>query len=139
MTQPNIEDICEQLIYDFRGILTWRWDDWVSTFLADFNTDIDFKVRGILEKHLLFLWDTLNIHNAPQGVQDVYTHLGKLRPTQFLFSSDPSNAVFVFCAWWPWDNGSKISLRFAPYNKSLSKQKENKLKGRLMALAGIKM
>jgi hypothetical protein len=137
MTQTDNETICEQLLYDFRGILKWKWDDWVSTFLADFGTEKEFEVRNILERHLPVLWDVSNIHTAPQGVQEVYKHLGKLRPTQFLFTSDPSDDLFVFCAWWPWDNGKKISLRFAPYNESLSKSEEDKLMGQLLDLADL--
>ncbi len=103
MNQSENETICEQLLYDFRGLLTWEWDDWVGTFLANFNTTKEFNIRVILEKHLPMLWDVSNIQTAPHEIQEVYNHLGKLRPTQFLFSSDPSDEVFVYCAWWPWD------------------------------------
>jgi len=60
MNQSENETICEQLLYDFRGLLTWEWDDWVGTFLANFNTAKGFKMRAILEKHLPMLWDVSN-------------------------------------------------------------------------------
>ena len=136
MNQFANETICEQLFYDFRGILTWKWDDWVGTFLAEFNIDKESDVRTILEKHLPVLWDSSSINKAPKVVQELDEHLGGLRPTQYLFCSDPSDEVFVFCAWWPWGNGSTVSLRVALYNKSISKLEEDILKRQLMVLAG---
>jgi len=137
MNQIDNETICEQLFNDFRGLLTWKWDDQARTFLTDFDTEKELNIRTVVEKHLPNLWDISNIHRASPGVQEVYKNLGKLRPTQFLFSSDLIGEDFVFCAWWPWDNGQKISLRLAPYNKNLTKAKKDKLIGQLMAIAEL--
>lgn len=111
LNQSDIELICKQLFDEFQGILSWKWDDWIGTFLAEFSTDREKKIRTILGKHLPISWDSSTIKKAPQIVQALDEHLGGLRPTQFLFSSNPSNKVFVFCAWWPWGNGLNISLR----------------------------
>ncbi len=137
MNQFENESICEQLFYDFRGLLTWMWDHRAGTFWADISTVKEFSARTIVEKHLHNLWDISNIHIAPQVIQEVYKHLGKLRPTQFLFCSDPANEDFVFCAWWPWDNGQNISLRLAPFYKNLAKVEKDIRMGRLMALAEL--
>jgi len=137
MNQLENETICEKLLNDLAGVMAWKWDDGVETLLAEFNTDKEFKIRTIIEKYLPILWDVSNIHNAPQGIQEVYKHLGKLRPTQLLFSSDPISEDFVFCAWWPWDNGQKVSLRIAPFNKRLAKAEKDKLMARLAVLAGL--
>jgi hypothetical protein len=137
MSQLDNEKICEQLFFDFRGMLTWQWDDWVGTFLAEFSNDQESDVRAVLEKHLPISWDSSNINKAPKVVLQLDDYLGGIRPTQYLFSSDPSDEAFVFCAWWPWGNGNAISLRIAPYNKILSKSAEEELKQRLMVLAGL--
>ena len=137
MRQMKSEAICEQLLYDFDGLLSWQWDDWTETFLADFDTENEFLTRAIVEKHLPNLWDISNIHLAPREIQEVYNHLGRLRRTQFLFSSDALDKDFVFCAWWPWDNGQKISLRFAPFNKKRTNAEKDKLMRRLMVLAAL--
>ncbi len=137
MSQLDNKTICEQLLYDFRGVLTWKWDDWVGTFLAEFDIDQESDVRSVLEKHLPIAWDSSNINKAPKAVLQLDDYLGGIRPTQYLFSSDPFDEAFVFCAWWPWGNGSTISLRIAPYNQNLSKSEEEELKQQLMVLAGI--
>jgi len=137
MSQLDNETIFEQLLHDFHGVLTWKWDDWVGSFLAEFNIDQESKVRPVLQKHLPISWDSSNINQAPKVVLQLDDYLGGIRPTQYLFSSDPSDEAFVFCAWWPWGNGSSISLRIAPYNRNLSKSEDVELKQRLMVLAGI--
>ena len=137
LNQSNNETICKQLFDEFRGILSWKWDDWIGTFLAELDTAKEKTVRTILEKHLPIYWDNSNINTAPQVVRALDEHLGGLRSTQFLFSSNPSNDVFVFCAWWPWGNGMTISLRIAPFNESLSNPEEEKLIEQLKVLAGI--
>ncbi len=137
MNQADNKTICERLFFDFRGILTWKWDDWVGAFLAEISTDKELEARTILEKHLPVLWDSSNINKAPKVVQDLANYLGGIKPAQYLFCSDPSSEAFVFCAWWPWGNGITISLRIAPYDTNLSKSVENELKRQLMELVGL--
>ena len=137
LDQQSNEAICKQLFYDFNGILTWKWDDWIGTFLAEFNVDKESNIRSILEKHLPISWDSSNISTAPQIAQKLDKHLGGLKPTQLLFGSHPFNYAFVFCAWWPWGNGEKISLRIKPFDRNLSQSEEKKLIEQLKVSAGI--
>ena len=125
LNQSEIETICKKLVDDFRGILSWEWDGRSRTILTKFSADQEKDVRTILEKFLPISWDSSSIGTAPQIVQTIDNQLGGLRPTHFLFSSDPSHDTFVFCAWWPWENGATISLRIAPFDKNLSEQEEH--------------
>ena len=133
----DIETICKQLFDDFRGILSWKWDDWIGTILAEFSVDEEEDVRAILEKILPISWDSSTINTAPQIVQTLGEHLGGLTPTQLLFSSHPSHDAFVFCAWWPWGNGMTISLRVSAFDKNLSKPEAKKLIAQLKVWAEI--
>ena len=127
LNQSNIESICRQLFDEFRGILSWKWDDRTGTILAEFSADKEKDIRAILEKFLTISFDSSTINTAPQIVQTLDNHLGGLRPTQLLFCSHPSHDAFVFCAWWPWGNGMTISLRIAALDANLSKPEANKL------------
>ena len=131
LNPSDIETICKQLFDEFRGILSWKWDDWVGTILSEISTDKEEDIRVLLEKSLPISWDSSNINTAPQIVQTLDKHLGGLRPTQRLFTSHPSDVAFVFCAWWPWGSGMAISLRISLFDKNLSKSEENKLKEQL--------
>ena len=133
----HIEMICKQLFDGFRGVLSWKWDDWVGTILSEIDTDKQDDIRTLLEKALPISWDSATINTAPQIVQTLDKHLGGLRPTQRLFTSHPSNDGFVFCAWWPWGSGMAISLRVAPFAQNLSKKDEIVLLEQLKVLAEI--
>lgn len=135
--QTTNESICEKLFREFRGILSWKWDDWSGTFLAEFSSNKKNDIRAILDNFFPLSWTSASINKAPQVVQDLDEHLGRLRPTQLLFSSNPADDVFVFCAWWPWASGLTISLRIAPFNQNLSDSEEEKLIDRLKEYAGI--
>jgi len=137
LNQADIEKICNQLFDDFRGVLSWKWDNWVGSILSEFNTEAEKDIRVPLEKSLPLFWDCTTIQTAPQCVQTLDKRLGELRPTQLLFTSPPSNDAFVFCAWWPWSSGMVISLRIAPFNKNLSKAEESALMEQLKVWAKI--
>lgn len=135
--QSNLESICKELFDEFRGVLTWKWDDRIGTILAEFSSDKIDDIHPILKKHFPVSCDNSNISKAPQLVQALDKHLGALRPTQHLFCSNPTHDAFVFCAWWPWGNGTKISLRIAIFNiKSLNSDRDH-LMVQLKELAGV--
>lgn len=48
LNQSDIETICKQLLDEFRGILSWKWDDLIGTILAEFSADKEEDVRAIL-------------------------------------------------------------------------------------------
>lgn len=135
--QAAIESICKKLLDAFRGILSWKWDDWIGTILAEFDAEKSEDIRVVLEKYLPVSWEVSNITTAPDIVQKLDQHLGGLRPTQFLFSSDPSPNDFVFCAWWPWGNRKTISLRIGILCKDFSKEEDDKFNKKLREWAGI--
>lgn len=135
--QTDNETICKNIFAEFRGRLTWKWDDWVGTILTEFDAEKEDDIRAVLEKFLPISWDSANINTAPQIVQKLDKHLGGIRPAQLLFSSDPSADAFVFCAWWPWGNGTTISLRIAPFSKDISQAEDDKLIGKLKVMADV--
>jgi len=58
-SQPDIETICQQLFDALGDVLTWKWDDWVETILAETDVDNAEYVRGILDKFFPFAWAIL--------------------------------------------------------------------------------
>jgi len=137
LNQSDIEIICKQLFDEFRGVLSWKWDDWVGSIMTEFNVDKIEKVRVTLEKVFPISYDISNIDSAPQIVQTLDKHLGGLRSTQLLLTSHPSREALVFCAWWPWGSGKTISLRVAIFNRNISKSEEDKLIEQLKVWAEI--
>ena len=111
---------CKKLSSAFQGVLSWKWDSRLDAVLAEFGAKKKDDIRAILERFLHIAWDGSNLVKAPDIVRTINTHLGGLRPGQQLFTSDPKGDAFVFCAWWPWQDGKTISIRIAPFYKNLS-------------------
>ena len=137
LTDSDIRLICENLFDAFRGILSWKWDDWVGTILAEFEAERSAEIRTLLGKFLPVSYDSGSMKDAPAIVQSIDKNLGGLRSGQLLFSSDPAKESFVFCAWWPWGNGKTVSIRIAPFDKHLSPEEESQLVEQLKKMAEI--
>ena len=133
----NLQGICKNLFDEFRGRLSWEWDDWVGTILAKFGNAEAEAVRATLDKYLPIAWDSSTMQTAPPIVQTLDQHLGGIRPSQLLFSSDPDQEAFIFCAWWPWGNGKTISIRIAPYDARLTDEEASRLMADLKEFADI--
>jgi hypothetical protein len=118
--QTELENKCEELASAFNGVLSWQWDNRFGAVLAEFGVNNKDSIRAILERYLSNTWDSSNIGSAPDAIQKINSHLGKLRSGQLLFTADPKQDAFIYCAWWPWGNGQTISIRIAPHYKELS-------------------
>ncbi|MBU0728571.1 MAG: hypothetical protein KKE17_14785 [Proteobacteria bacterium] len=140
MTDPiltNPEKIWSELLFVFQGTLTWKLDNRFSTLLSEIEVQDQGKIREILCRHLMITWDNGNIGNAPEPIKAVNNMLGGLSPGQMLFTSEPDPNHFIYCAWWPWGNGKKISLRIAPSDMKILSQKQNNFIDRLKEKLGL--
>ena len=120
LNKSDLENVCSEFSNAFQGVLSWKWDSWSETVLAEFSVDHKDSVRAILDRYLSIAWDSSSIGKAPDVVQMIAGHLGGLRSGQLLFISDPNRGAFIFGAWWPWGDGKTISIRVAPSDKRLS-------------------
>jgi hypothetical protein len=120
LNKSDLENVCRELLNSFQGILSWKWDSYIDTVLAEFDVGDKDSIRAILERYFGSTWDSSNIGKAPDIVQMINSNLGGLRPGQLLFASDPNQDAIIFCAWWPWGNGKTISIRIAPSYRKLS-------------------
>ncbi len=124
LNTSEIEDICRKLMSAFQGVLSWEWENRFEAVLAKISVDKKDSVREILERYFIHVWDKANIDKASDTLQPVITQLGGLMSGQLLFTSDPNQDAFIFCAWWPWGDGKTISIRVAPsYEKLLDSEK----------------
>jgi hypothetical protein len=96
--------------------------------MADFSVDDIEKIHGILKQHLNSIWNISNINEAPEIVELVNRSLGSLREGQVLLSSDTSKDACLLCAWWPWGNGEKVSIRIIPTCRKVSDKDVEELK-----------
>jgi hypothetical protein len=119
LKKSDLEKVSRELLAVSWGIFSWKWDHRYEAFLTEFSVDKEDEFRGILERDFRKVWDSLNISEAPDIVQMCNDNFGGLRSGQLLFTTDPSQDVFVCGAWWPWSDGKTISLRIASPAKEL--------------------
>jgi len=103
--------ICRHLACAFGVALEWKWDGRFGTALAEFPSGDSADALGALNLHLVSRWDIASIADAPEAVQALRKHLGGLMTGQLLLLSDPAAEPLVYCAWWPWGNGQRVSIR----------------------------
>lgn len=118
--KSDLESVCRELVNVFQGTLSWKWDNYIDTVLAEFDVGDKDSIRAILEHYLGSTWDRSNIGKAPDIVQIINSNLGGLRQGQLLFTSNFKQDSIIFGAWWPWGNGTTISIRIAPFYRTLS-------------------
>ena len=107
----KIEKICTRIFSECNSLVAWNWDDRFQAVLSEFPADQEKDVVSILEKHFDSCWDEETINYAPGKIRSVAKDLGEVREGQRLFSSDPDQDALLLGAFWPWQNGERISLR----------------------------
>jgi hypothetical protein len=87
--------------------------------LAEFAVDKKDNIRasGATSQRRL---EQRKRRQRPDTVGVIKDDLGGLMAGQILFTSDPNRGVVLFCAWWPWGNGEKISIRIGLWSKQLT-------------------
>jgi len=117
--KSDLEKVYRELLSASWEIFSWNWDNRFEAFLAEFSADKGDEFRAILERDFSKVWNSSNIREAPDIVQICNNNFGGLQSGQLLFTTDPSQDVFVCGAWWPWGDGETISLRIVLYTKEL--------------------
>ena len=125
LKKSELEKFYRELLSASWGVFSWKWDHRFEAFLTEFSADNGDEFRAILERDFSHVWDSSNIREALDIVQMCNNDFGGLRPGQLLFTTDPSQDVFVCGAWWPWGDGETISLRIASPVKILQHEKRS--------------
>ena len=107
----KIEKICTRIYAECSSLVAWNWDDRFQAVLSEFPADRETEVISVLEKHFDSCWDEETIDYAPGKIRSVAKDLGEVRHGQRLFCSDPAQDALLLGAYWPWQNGQRISLR----------------------------
>jgi len=133
----ELKRLSEAFLEETQGLLTWSWDDPLSAVLAQFSVDDKDKVLEILGRFMGAKWDALEVKNAPEIVRQLAKEMGGIRSGQLLFTTDAGKRIFIFGAWWPWQDGQTISLRIGPHWTGLSDSESDDLMASFKACFGL--
>jgi hypothetical protein len=118
--KEHLQNICAGIVDAFAGTLAWKWDGRFEASQAEFSSADGEAIRQTLAGILVDVWDSTTIAGASDFVKTQANNFGGLRPGQLFFSSDPGADALILGAWWPWGNGTTISLRLVPVAKNVS-------------------
>jgi hypothetical protein len=102
---------CAAFVEATNELLEWEWDQRFSTVLAMFESFESERVRAALEELFEKTWSMDNIAQAPTRVQSLARTFGGVRERQLFDTTDPTAQTMLFCAWWPWGRGERVSIR----------------------------
>jgi len=109
----------EALFASFSGILEWKWDGRFDTALAEFSVERSEEIHAILEAYLPSCLDAAQLTVSSEAIRQIGRKLGGLMLGQKLLLSASKSNAYVFCAWWPWGSGQRISIRIGVFASDL--------------------
>ena len=89
----------------------WTWDHRFKCVTSAVAGDAATTAKGRLVLATPSEWDAASFATAPESVRALDERCGELRPGQALFTGAPVAGMTLFAMWWPWGDGSKVSVR----------------------------
>ncbi|MGZ3417492.1 MAG: hypothetical protein ACXVEF_27345 [Polyangiales bacterium] len=89
----------------------WSFDNRFGTLASTFRSDVAPVARSAIAQVLATEWSEATLRLAPQPVRDVASRTGGVRAGQYLFTHPIGGSVMAYGLWWPWEEGSTISMR----------------------------
>jgi hypothetical protein len=117
-TTADLEARCRAFVAATREFLRWEWDGRFLLMLSVCDANNRADVEALIDQcfpHKIGSDDK----DLPTCARDVMGGIGGLRPRQFLYLTEVDRDPVMFCAWWPWGGGGKVSLRFGCWSAQL--------------------
>ncbi len=89
----------------------WQWDDRFHVALIAFDKKEMESVFPAVIGEFMQQWDSRTIAKASKLIRKLVKNLFDIKPGQLIFATDENVHSALLAAWWPWANGSIISLR----------------------------
>lgn len=107
-----LQSACETLRKAGDGTLRWEWDERVCAATASFPSELERSVLGTLDEIFDRIWSATEVRSGSAEIVELAASLGDLRSGQMLLTAQMGAASpLLFCAWWPWSSGQRISIR----------------------------
>lgn len=108
----SVEEACARLRDVAQGASPWEWDGRFEAGLLAFDKSTEKDVLGVLDEVFDRIWSAKEMASAPREVQSLESQLGGLRSGQMLLTAGAGlGGPVLWCAWWPWGSGERISIR----------------------------
>jgi hypothetical protein len=112
----------------------WSWDQRHACATSVLATKAQTEARTQLLTALPHEWTSETLGKATADVRALADLCGGLRPGQLLLSGDKVNDSWAYGLWWPWGDGSAVSIRLGI---ATGAQPDSKLSSALRTLFAI--
>ena len=121
----KFKEICNEIVESIPSTLKWEMDDRFDTTLIGLDVEETESVHENLCNIFGNCFDHKSIKKSSKPENKLSMKLGGVDKGQFLFTS-MNESLVLFCAWWPWGDKSKVSLRVGLFdsNNSLMENSE---------------
>lgn len=105
----------------------WTYDRRLKCVASSIPISLEAAARAAMTEILQTSWSAQTLAEAPENVRKLAEGCGGVRSSQLLFwggSSGPG----AFGLWWPWGDGTTVSLRIGLHDVDLPKERYPKLR-----------
>ena len=106
----------------------WTYDRRLKCVASSIPLTRDAAARTAMAEVLPTSWSVDTLSVAPPGVRDLIEKCGGLRASQLLFWGGGPATPGAFGLWWPWGDGTTVSLRIGLHDVDLPKERYPRLR-----------
>ena len=112
----KFKKICSRISFSMPSSYQWQWDERFHVALIAFEKEDTGAIFSTVSNEFDQQWDATAISNASGLIGELVNSSFGISPGQIIFTSEQGAGLILFAAWWPWDNGSTISLRIGIFS-----------------------
>jgi hypothetical protein len=106
----------------------WTYDRRLKCVASSIPMNLETGARAAMAEVLPTSYGAQTLASAPEGVRKVAEGCGGVRSSQLLFWGGGEAAAGAFGLWWPWGDGTTVSLRIGLHDVDLPKERYPKLR-----------
>ena len=121
--------ICSRISSGMPSSYQWQWDERFHVALIVFEKEDMGAILSTVSNEFDQQWDAATVSNASGLIGELVNSFFGISPGQMVFTSEQGAGHMLFAAWWPWGNGSTISLRigiFSREERTINKEEKKK-------------
>ena len=106
----------------------WSYDRRLKCVASSIPLTLEPEARAAIAEVLPLSFSVDTLTSAGQGVRGLVEKCGGLRATQLVLWGGGDDAPGVFGLWWPWGDGTTVSLRIGLHDVDAPKERYPRLR-----------
>jgi len=106
----------------------WTYDRRLKCVASSIPLTQEADARAAMAAVLPTSWSVETLPSAPEDVRALIEKCGGLRSSQLLFWGGGAGVPGAFGLWWPWGDGTTVSLRIGLHDIDLPKERYPRLR-----------